>query len=81
MTKRDKLLAGILENPQRVRFDDACRVARSLGFVHEGGRGSHRVFKRPGEPTQLNFQDRDGFIPPYQARQLVAMIEKYGAER
>jgi hypothetical protein len=21
-----------------------------------------------GEPVQLNFQDRDGYIPPYQAR-------------
>jgi len=49
-----------------------------LGFVHEGGSGSHRVFKRKGELVQLNFQDRDGYIPPYQARQLARMIEKYG---
>jgi hypothetical protein len=49
-----------------------------LGFVHEAGAGSHRVFKRKGEPVQLNFQDRDGYIPPYQARQLARMIEKYG---
>ncbi len=27
---------------------------------------------------QLNFQDRGGFVPPYQARQLAQMIEKYG---
>jgi hypothetical protein len=37
------------------------------------------VFKRKGEPVQLNFQDRDGYIPPYQAHQLVRMIEKYGS--
>jgi hypothetical protein len=47
-----------------------------LGFVHEGGKGSHRVFKRRGEPLLLN----DGYIPPYQARQLVRMIEKYGSD-
>jgi hypothetical protein len=41
--------------------------------------GSHRVFKRKGEPVQLNFQDRDGYIPPYQGRQLVRMIEKHGS--
>jgi len=29
----------------------------------------------------LNFQNRDGRIPPYQARQLIAMIEKYGEEQ
>ena len=73
-----KLLAAIRANPRGVRFADACRAARLLGFVHEGGRGSHRVFKRKSEPVQLNFQDRNGCIPPYQARQLARMIEKYG---
>jgi hypothetical protein len=57
---------------------NACRAARLLGFVHEGGRGSHRVFKRKGERMQLNFQNRNGYIPPYQARQLARMIDKYG---
>jgi hypothetical protein len=78
VAKDAKLLAAIRANPRGVRFADACRAARLLGFAHEGGRGSHRVFKRKGEPVQLNFQDRDGHIPPYQARQLVRMIEKYG---
>ncbi len=71
---------GDTGEPRSVRFDDACRAARSLGFVHEGGKGSHRVFKRKGEPVQLNFQNRDGYVPPYQARQLVRMIEKYGSK-
>ena len=78
MVRAAKLFEGILANPKGVRFEDACRAARLLGFVHEGGRGSHRVFKRKGEPMQLNFQNRDGRIPPYQARQLARMIEKYG---
>jgi hypothetical protein len=39
------------------------------------------VFKRQGEPTQLNFQNRDGMIPAYQARQLARMIDKYGRGR
>ncbi|MGH6905774.1 MAG: hypothetical protein ACREIR_23895 [Geminicoccaceae bacterium] len=54
MAKGAKLLAA---NPRSARFDDACRAARLLGFVHEGGKGSHRVFKRKGEPMQLNFQN------------------------
>jgi hypothetical protein len=80
VAKGAKLLAAIRANPRGVRFNDACRAARLLGFTHEGGRGSHRVFKRKGEPVQLNFQDRDGHVPPYQARQLVGMIEKYGSK-
>lgn len=49
-----------------------------MGFVHKGGAGSHLAFARTGEPVGLNFQNRGGFIPPYQARQLAAMMEKYG---
>ena len=78
MAQDPKLLRAIQANPRHVRFSDACRAARLLGFVHEGGKGSHRVFKRPGEPLQLNFQNRRGLIPVYQARQLARMIEKYG---
>ena len=80
MTRRDKLIERIRNNPKAVRFEDACKLAQQLGFIHEGGKGSHRVFKRPGEPQQLNFQDRGGYIPPYQARQLLVMLEKYGGK-
>jgi hypothetical protein len=75
---KSKLLAAIIANPQDVRFEDACKAARILDFVHKGGAGSHRAFARVDEPMLLNFQNRAGCIPPYQARQLIAMIEKYG---
>lgn len=77
MSRQAKLYAAIRNNPRAVRFDDACKAARHLGFAYEGGSGSHRVFKRKGEPVQLNFQNRGGSIPPYQGRQLIAMIDKY----
>ncbi|MHB1945352.1 MAG: hypothetical protein ACYCPE_08925 [Metallibacterium sp.] len=79
MNARRKLLAAIASNPLQVRFAAACKAAGLLGFTHKGGQGSHRAFARAGEPVLLNFQNRAGFVPPYQARQLIAMIEKYGA--
>lgn len=81
MSKLAKLFEAIAANPRGVRFADACKAAEALGFVHKGGAGSHRAFARHGEPMLLNFQNRDGCIPPYQARQLIAMIEKYGEEQ
>ena len=78
MTRREKLLAGIRNNPRGVRFEDACRAAEAIGFVRAGGKGSHVVYARTGEPTILNFQNRNGYIPPYQARQLIEMMNKYG---
>ena len=73
-----KLFEHLCKNPKSVQFREACRAAKLLGFTIEAGRGSHRVFKMTGEPAQLNFQNRDGYIPPYKARQLIAMIRKYG---
>ena len=76
-----KLLAAIRNNPKDVRFEDACNVAEWLGFVHKGGKGSHRAFSRSGERIGLNFQERSGRIPTYQARQLIAMMDKYEKEQ
>jgi hypothetical protein len=78
MNTKTKLLAAIVSNPRQVPFADACKAARLLGFDHSGGQGSHRAFARAGEPAGLNFQNRDGCVPPYQARQLIEMIRKYG---
>ena len=80
MTRREKLLASIHANPKTVRFADACKVAEKLGFAHKGGQGSHRAFGRAGEPDLLNFQNRGGYIPPYQARELIKVIDKYGGK-
>lgn len=80
MKSRDKLLAAIRNNPKDVRFADACKVAGWLGFVGKGGSGDHRVFQRPGERIALNFQNRKGKIKPYQAWQLIEMMDKYEHE-
>lgn len=80
MSQIDKLIRAIRNNPKDVRFDDACKIAVHLGFIGKGGAGSHNAFSRPGEPAGLNFQNRDGKIPIYQAKQLITMIDKYGSD-
>jgi hypothetical protein len=76
----EKLIAAIRNNPRDVRFDDACKVAELLGFIAGKSRGSHRAYSRPGERIGLNFQDHQGKIKPYQARQLIEMINRYEDE-
>lgn len=77
MTTREKLIASIRSNARNVRYADACKVAEWLGFVAKGQKGDHNAYARPGEAELLNFQNRNGLIKPYQARQLQGMIEKY----
>lgn len=78
VTKLAKILDGIRNNPKGVHFENACKAAGAIGFARAGGKGSHTVFSRPGEPVILDFQNRGGKIPPYQARQLIEMLDKYG---
>ena len=77
MSKRDKLIDDLRNSVKNVRFEDACKIAGMIGFTYAGGKGSHRTYQRPGETSGLNFQNRDGFIKPYQARQLLEMVNKY----
>jgi hypothetical protein len=81
LSQRAKLIASIRNNPRDVRFDDACKVAEWLGFVTGKNAGSsHRAYSRPGDLEGLNFQNRAGKIVPYQARQLISMLDKYAHE-
>jgi hypothetical protein len=78
VSRLSKLIQKIRNNPKDVRFDDACKVAEAIGFTGKGGKGDHNSFSRTGEPGGLNFQKRGGGkIKPYQAKQLIAMIDKY----
>jgi hypothetical protein len=81
MPPNSKLLQKIRNNPKDVRFDDACKIAKVLGFDAKGGKGSDNSFSRKAEPVGLNFQKlKGGKIPPYQAKQLIVMIDKYYAD-
>ena len=77
MATREKLIASIRGSAKNVRYDDACKVAEWLGFSAKAQKGSHAAYSKPGEPDLLNFQNRDGMIKPYHAKQLQRMIEKY----
>lgn len=80
MSQNKKLSLAIRNNPKGVRFDEACKIAELMGFKHKGGKGSHHAFYREGEPCLLNFQSRKGYILPYQAKQLIEMMDKYEDE-
>jgi hypothetical protein len=80
MTQWDKLLEKARNNPRGVRFEDACKLAEHFGFApRAGGGGSHRVFKKKGVQTSLNFQDMKGMAKEYQVKQLLAAIDELQA--
>ena len=65
-------------NPANVSFKELCRAAELLGFKLRGGKSSHRIFLKEGVREMLNFQDVKGKAKPYQVKQFINVIEKYG---
>lgn len=48
MSKKDKLLKAIRNNPKDVRFEDLKKLLMSYGYEAYNTGGSHWVFKKAG---------------------------------
>jgi predicted RNA binding protein YcfA (HicA-like mRNA interferase family) len=78
--KARKVLEKILSGSRNIRFEDAVRLAKALGFELDRVSGSHHIFVH-GEVTglRLNFQpDKNGQMKMYQLRQLLEAMEING---
>ena len=76
--KKQRLYEEIKRNPKNIRFQKICKIAEAFGFIMRKGKGSHHIFVRPGVEELLNFQNVKGKAKPYQVKQLIKIIEKYG---
>jgi len=70
-----KLLAG--EGFHNFSFNDLVTLLKSLGFVHDRTKGSHRWFKHPQIPEPVNIQPVQGKAKPYQLRQVRDIIKEH----
>lgn len=75
MSKKDKALERLRQNPRNVRFEELAAILLSLGFVmKEGGKGSHVVFKLPGQPP-LTVPRNKPFIKPIYVKLALELID------
>jgi predicted RNA binding protein YcfA (HicA-like mRNA interferase family) len=75
---KQRLYEELKYNPKNIRFKRLCKIAEAFGFVMRKGKGSHHIFTRPDITELLNFQNIKGKAKPYQVKQLIKIIEKYG---
>lgn len=73
-----KTLELILRGSRNIRFADLTRLVEACGFRLSRTNGSHHIFSRPGIPEAINLQDYRGQAKPYQIRQFLKLMEKYG---
>lgn len=75
MSKKEKALEKLRQNPRNVRFEDLATVLLSLGFeMKEGGKGSHAVFKLPGKHP-LTVPRKKPFIKPIYVKLALELID------
>jgi predicted RNA binding protein YcfA (HicA-like mRNA interferase family) len=76
--KPARLLARILAgNVTNISFSELIGLLVALGFTEIGGKGSHRIFARPGVVELVNIQEDGRQAKPYQVRQIAALVRRY----
>jgi len=76
--KKSRFYVELKKNPNNIRFEKICKIAEAFGFKMRKGKGSHFIFTSPDIEELLNFQNIKGKAKPYQVKQLIKIIEKYG---
>lgn len=77
--KSRKLLIRFAEGHMKnVRFRDVERLLEELGFERVRISGSHHIFTHPAATELVNIQNVRREAKPYQIKQIVNLIEKYG---
>jgi len=75
--KKTKLLRRALSGSKSLRFNELVGLAEAFGFRLSRVNGSHHIFVHKAIPELLNIQDVGGEAKPYQARQLLRLVERY----
>ena len=75
---KHKLFLKIKRGNNNVRFDDFKSLVETFGYRIIRINGSHHIFKHPNVPEFLNLQARNGQVKPYQVREFLGYVEKYG---
>ncbi len=71
MTVDAKLLEKARRTPHALRFDEALRLGRQLGFQKVRHVRGHRIFRHPlSSPLSLQ-QGQDGFAKAWQVRRML----------
>ncbi|MBC7357675.1 MAG: type II toxin-antitoxin system HicA family toxin [Desulfacinum sp.] len=77
---KQKLLGRLLRGSKNIRFLEVQSCLEALGFKLARVKGSHHIYVHPDVPEILNIQNVDGKAKPYQVRQILRLIEKYGLQ-
>jgi predicted RNA binding protein YcfA (HicA-like mRNA interferase family) len=73
-----KTLRKALSGRAVLRFSELVALAEAFDFRLSRVRGSHHIFVHPDVRELVNLQEVGGEAKPYQVRQLLRLVERYG---
>lgn len=78
MSKAEKRLDAIRNNPRNVAFGDLCVAVLQAGFRHVRTKGDHQIYRHADHPEEmLNLQPRpDGKAKYFQVLQFLAALDR-----
>lgn len=76
--KIKKILRKILTNQKNVKFEELLIILSYFDFKCDRINGSHHIFKKVGITELINIQNVNGEVKPYQVKQFLSLIDKYG---
>jgi predicted RNA binding protein YcfA (HicA-like mRNA interferase family) len=79
MSKKEKLLAKLRQNPKNIRPEELEQLLLWLGFEKREGKGSHIVYKR-GE-YRLTVPYKKPFLKPIYIKLALEMIDELGLDK
>lgn len=75
---KKRVLAKILSGSRNIRFAELTALVEALGFTLSRTSGSHHIYQHPQAAAPINLQNVNGQAKPYQARQVVEIMERSG---
>lgn len=76
---RDRLLRRLMQGSlNNVAFRDFVDLVEGFGFVLDRAEGSHHLYVHETIPASLNLQPLRGEAKPYQIRQFLRLVERFG---
>lgn len=76
MSRQEKLLQRLRQNPKNVRFDEIDALLLGLGF-EKRQRGSHVTYVLPGQ-GRITIPVRKPFILPVYVKEVLTLLEEVG---
>ena len=77
---KKEIINKLENNNKNIKYHYFCSIIESFGFVCKRQRGSHSIYSKTGVNELINIQNVNGEVKPYQVKQFLYIVRKYGLE-